>query len=238
MVIDGKWRDSLIVIDTEGEVVIEDLILRRGSAGALGQAGSLSVYHGDVTVRRVWMERGRGGTVGGVAASHGRLTMEQCRLEAHGGQHGSALDTTGIADVTLRDCVVTACEGPAAALAVSVNATLNLDCTSVIRNSCVALEMMGHTLTVEDSIIDGELRGSIGDLRTDGQGARGDVEWRCAGQLAALWKNGSRSMVPDLEASPGMRLHYCRCAGRAVPASGRGPEVWQGAWGWGGHSLR
>lgn len=159
-VLDGRYRAPvLLVARPDVDMTVENLVLRRGSGGAGGEGGNVSVFKGrKVVLRDVSLELGESESNGGGAlmARNGDVLLERCTLTGNRGARAQAILIDGIASVTLRDCLVVAEQGTAPAALVLGGAQLVVDHTTMVAPQG-AVKVRGSNPTRPSLVIDGSI---------------------------------------------------------------------------------
>lgn len=161
-VIDGRYRDSTITVARRTvDLVVENIVLRRGSGGGMGHGGNLSVLKAHtVVVRDVSLELGEAEANGGGAllATDGEVVLDRCTLTGNRGSRAQAILLDGITSATLRDCLVVAEQGDAPAVYVAGGAQLTLDHSTVI-GAHGAVQVYGGNPTRPSLVVDASILG-------------------------------------------------------------------------------
>jgi hypothetical protein len=141
-VLDGHFRAPVLwVTRKNANLTVENVTLKRGSGGALGAGGNLSVDKAaTVTLRNVVLSQGEadnnGG--GGLQARDGEIVLEHCRLLGNRGKKSQTVQAEGAAVITLRDCLVAGGEGHGPALLIDGGARVIVDHSVIGGNVQVA----------------------------------------------------------------------------------------------------
>jgi hypothetical protein len=167
VVLDGKGLLPVVLIDAQkGNVVVENLTLRRGGGGPMGEGGCLSVARAaKVIVRDCVLERGEADANGGgaLAARRGELVVERCKLTRSRGARASTLLLDGVVRASVVDSRLVDNDEGAPAILVNDHAELELVRSVVARSGGVAIEVHAppdHAAkaTLVDSIVAGAVR--------------------------------------------------------------------------------
>ncbi len=132
VVLDGKYRAPVLQVGKRDvDLIVEQVTLRRGSGGGVGDGGNVNVHKArSVTLREVELldgeaEANGGGAVRGVG---GRVTLDRCRFAGNRGARASTILVEG-ALVELIDCRFEAGAAGSAAIAVIVGELRIKGCT-------------------------------------------------------------------------------------------------------------
>jgi hypothetical protein len=115
VVLDAHYAaPALLVIRKDINVSVENLTLKRGGGGAMGEGGNLSVSkRATVVLRDVVLAEGEssynGG--GGVQARDGQILLERCRVTGSRGTKAHSIQVEGQTVLTLRDSTVAGGQG-------------------------------------------------------------------------------------------------------------------------------
>jgi hypothetical protein len=142
VLLDGHFRAPVLwVTRKNANLTVENVTLKRGSGGALGAGGNLSVDKAaTVVLRNVLLLQGEADNNGGgaVQAKDGEVLLEHCHLLGNRGKKSQVVHAEGAAVITLRDCVVAGGEGPGPAVLVDGGARVIADHSVIAGNVQVA----------------------------------------------------------------------------------------------------
>jgi len=166
VILDGNGQASTIEVVREAvDFVLEQVTVRGGAGGGMGQGGNLNIDDSHrVVLREVTLESGssddNGG--GGLLLNRGELLMERCRVTQNRGSRAQAILVNAGAKLTLRDCLVAGngagSRGDAPAIFLTGAVDLTVERSTIFGNRGMALRVGGDdkipsTVSVSSSIL-------------------------------------------------------------------------------------